>query len=306
MTLPMTATPAQPAAMTSPTRAVLMPPMARIETRARACHFAETLAADFGAVARLARRLKGGSCDRIVGGLRSDRLGLGDGVDRHADKLSRTHPGRVLRRHRFRMANGRHDAGHFAQAAPSCSISRAPYLRATETSVRAKTDLLVLGKIFFAQAYPTAAAAQCRGDDFRQRASRLGPGRSPTAAVGSGSRIVVLCLAPCRPTAIMGNLCAQMSCLRNGGYGVARRSTARIVLAGALIFRARLGIALSGDGSKAQKARNGACAQSSGRCVADCDQLHWCQVYTCAGGKSTAVSFWRCFEPSGLCLAPHC
>lgn len=50
----------------------------------------------------------------------------------------------------------------------------------------------------------------------------------------------------------------------------------------------------------------GACAQSSGRCIADCDQLHWCQVYTCAGGKSTVVPFWRCFEPSGLCLAPHC
>jgi hypothetical protein len=54
------------------------------------------------------------------------------------------------------------------------------------------------------------------------------------------------------------------------------------------------------------KQPTGACAQSSGRCVADCDQLHWCQVYTCVGGKSTAVQFWRCFEPSGLCLAPHC
>ncbi len=50
----------------------------------------------------------------------------------------------------------------------------------------------------------------------------------------------------------------------------------------------------------------GACAQSGGRCIADCDQLNWCQVYTCVGGKSTPVAFWRCFEPSGLCLAPHC
>jgi hypothetical protein len=50
----------------------------------------------------------------------------------------------------------------------------------------------------------------------------------------------------------------------------------------------------------------GACAQSGERCIADCDPLHWCQVYTCVGGKSTPVAFWRCFEPSGLCLAPHC
>jgi hypothetical protein len=58
-------------------------------------------------------------------------------------------------------------------------------------------------------------------------------------------------------------------------------------------------------GSKHAK-MTGACAASSGRCIADCDQLHWCQVYACVGGKSTPVPFWRCFEPSGLCLAPHC
>jgi hypothetical protein len=50
----------------------------------------------------------------------------------------------------------------------------------------------------------------------------------------------------------------------------------------------------------------GACAQSNGRCISDCDQLHWCQVSTCVSGKSTPVPFWRCFQPSGLCLAPHC
>lgn len=58
--------------------------------------------------------------------------------------------------------------------------------------------------------------------------------------------------------------------------------------------------------AKHKKTMTGACAQSNGRCVADCDQLHWCQVYACVGGKSTPVSFWRCYEPSGLCLAPHC
>jgi len=51
---------------------------------------------------------------------------------------------------------------------------------------------------------------------------------------------------------------------------------------------------------------SGACAQSAGRCVSDCDTLNWCTMYTCVGGQSTPVPFWRCFQPSGLCLAPHC
>jgi Family of unknown function (DUF6153) len=50
----------------------------------------------------------------------------------------------------------------------------------------------------------------------------------------------------------------------------------------------------------------GACAQSNDRCISNCDEFHWCAVYTCVGGKSMPVPFWRCFEPSGLCLAPHC
>ena len=50
----------------------------------------------------------------------------------------------------------------------------------------------------------------------------------------------------------------------------------------------------------------GACGSPVGRCISDCDALSWCQMYTCAGGISTPVPFWRCFEPSGLCLAPHC
>jgi hypothetical protein len=51
---------------------------------------------------------------------------------------------------------------------------------------------------------------------------------------------------------------------------------------------------------------SGACAQPSGRCISDCDQLNWCTMNTCINGQSTPVPFWRCFEPSGLCLAPHC
>ncbi len=51
---------------------------------------------------------------------------------------------------------------------------------------------------------------------------------------------------------------------------------------------------------------SGACAQPTGRCISNCDQLDWCQMNTCINGQSTPVPFWRCFEPSGLCLAPHC
>lgn len=55
-----------------------------------------------------------------------------------------------------------------------------------------------------------------------------------------------------------------------------------------------------------KKIITGACAQSVGRCVSDCDAFNWCTVYTCVNGQSTSVPFWRCYEPSGLCLAPHC
>jgi hypothetical protein len=50
----------------------------------------------------------------------------------------------------------------------------------------------------------------------------------------------------------------------------------------------------------------GACAQPSNRCISDCDGLNWCTVYTCVNGQSTPMPLWRCFQPSGLCLAPHC
>lgn len=57
--------------------------------------------------------------------------------------------------------------------------------------------------------------------------------------------------------------------------------------------------------AKHQKA-SGACAQSGNRCISDCDALDWCTMYTCINGQSTPVPLWRCYEPSGLCLAPHC
>jgi hypothetical protein len=58
--------------------------------------------------------------------------------------------------------------------------------------------------------------------------------------------------------------------------------------------------------AKSTQATTGACAQSAGRCISDCDQYSWCTMYTCSNGQSTPVPFWRCYQPSGLCLAPHC
>jgi hypothetical protein len=66
-------------------------------------------------------------------------------------------------------------------------------------------------------------------------------------------------------------------------------------------------VGLAAKHAKAPKTKlTGACAQQSGRCISDCDQLKWCTMNTCVNGQSTRVPFWRCFEPSGLCLAPHC
>ena len=50
---------------------------------------------------------------------------------------------------------------------------------------------------------------------------------------------------------------------------------------------------------------SGACAQPSGRCISDCDQLNSCTMNACINGQSAPVPFWR-FQPSGLCLAPPC
>ena len=65
--------------------------------------------------------------------------------------------------------------------------------------------------------------------------------------------------------------------------------------------------AIAAKHAKAPKTKmTGACAQPSGRCISDCDQLNWCTMNTCVNGQSTPVPFWRCYQPSGLCLAPHC
>jgi hypothetical protein len=80
------------------------------------------------------------------------------------------------------------------------------------------------------------------------------------------------------------------------------KATITIVLAGALGVASR-SPALAAEH---QPKMTGACAQPAGRCVSDCDALNWCQVYTCVNGQSTPVPLWRCFQPSGLCLAPHC
>ncbi len=75
----------------------------------------------------------------------------------------------------------------------------------------------------------------------------------------------------------------------------------------AIVAAASLSPAMAASHAKAPKVKlTGACAQQSGRCISDCDQLNWCTVYTCVNSQSTPVPFWRCYEPSGLCLAPHC
>jgi hypothetical protein len=100
----------------------------------------------------------------------------------------------------------------------------------------------------------------------------------------------------------MGNLLDEMN---REPLAVLTKSLATIV-AVAMLGVASLSPALAAKHGSKHAKMTGACAASSGRCIADCDQLHWCQVYACVGGKSTPVPFWRCFEPSGLCLAPHC
>ena len=43
---------------------------------------------------------------------------------------------------------------------------------------------------------------------------------------------------------------------------------------------------LAAKHAKAPKAKmTGACAQPSGRCVSDCNQLNWCTMYTCVNAR---------------------
>jgi hypothetical protein len=101
----------------------------------------------------------------------------------------------------------------------------------------------------------------------------------------------------------MGNLLDEMN---RELMEVLTKSVVTIIFAAAL-GAASVSVAAAKHAKHVKHAKmTGACAQASGRCIADCDQLHWCQVYTCVGGKSTPVPFWRCYQPSGLCLAPHC
>lgn len=81
----------------------------------------------------------------------------------------------------------------------------------------------------------------------------------------------------------------------------------RVILMATVILTSCFGLASLSPALAAKHAKaTGACAQPTNRCVADCDQLNWCTVYTCINGQSTPVPFWRCYQPSGLCLAPHC
>jgi hypothetical protein len=99
---------------------------------------------------------------------------------------------------------------------------------------------------------------------------------------------------------------------KNMSKNISKKSIAAIALAVAFCAGS-LSTALAAKHARATKTAGklvskptGACAQPSGRCVSDCDQFNWCIVNTCVNGQSTPVPFWRCFQPSGLCLAPHC
>lgn len=83
------------------------------------------------------------------------------------------------------------------------------------------------------------------------------------------------------------------------------KSVAKIALAVALAA-ASLSPALAAKKPMHAPKTAGACGNPSGRCIADCDQYNWCQMSVCTNGQSTPVPFWRCYEPSGLCFAPHC
>lgn len=71
--------------------------------------------------------------------------------------------------------------------------------------------------------------------------------------------------------------------------------------------RARRVVVVSVSGAGGESEKNFRCLRATERALrVRLDQLSWCTVYTCSNGKSTPVPFLRCFEPSGLCLAPRC
>jgi hypothetical protein len=55
-----------------------------------------------------------------------------------------------------------------------------------------------------------------------------------------------------------------------------RRTTAAALVT--LLVAASLSPAFATKHAKSTKAAAGACAQSSGRCISDCDQYNWCTV----------------------------
>jgi len=82
-------------------------------------------------------------------------------------------------------------------------------------------------------------------------------------------------------------------------------TTIAVAVLAAVLGVAFLSPALAAKHAKSTMKMTGACAEPSGRGISDCDQYNWCTMYTSTKGQSTRVPFWRCFQPSGLCLAPH-
>src|SRR6516162_6042162 len=84
ITPPITAMPAGPSASTS---AAIEAANSEDGDMRRSSDLRKPFAANLGTIARFARSLERRSRDRIIENARIDRLGFGDGVDRHADEL---------------------------------------------------------------------------------------------------------------------------------------------------------------------------------------------------------------------------
>ena len=174
MTPPITATPAAPAATSSPSARRIDAADGQHRHARGAGNFGKTFAADLRAVARLARGLEGRTRQHIVDLRGIDRLGLRHGVDGHADNPvgtdQRAGAGGIAARGQMHAigagARGQRRVSH------AC-ISFAPFARAQRQQRARQQNLLVRRQVLFAQAYPAATGAQRRGDDVPERPPRL-------------------------------------------------------------------------------------------------------------------------------------
>ena len=162
--------------------------------------------ADLGAVAGLARRLEGRPGDGVVDDVGIDRLGLGDGVDRDADRACRARAVRAPRPDRRRPADARRRRPGLAPSAASpCSVRRAPWRRAIGSSVAASAICSSSGRSFSRTLTQRQPAAKRRRDDVGER--RRACCRSVTSSSGGSGSFT----CPTRPNCgLDGSACAPL------------------------------------------------------------------------------------------------